>query len=187
MIIHLAICDINHLSMKATLHFYFKYDNGSCEPLMTCRIVLAIRQFLRCAVALGVITLIIQRFNITHPAFIKSPWKHRTTFTFFIVSIITVWVLPFGITLPTMYAQKFYEPICIEKESEDFQYVTVLILVLYFLIMSAFMFGFSTPIVRRLNHIVKNIPGEIRHQMLQESKIRSEIRCSKILLHIQES
>jgi hypothetical protein len=35
------------------------------------------------------------------------------------------------------------------------------------------MFGFSTQIARRLNKSVKNIPGEIRHQMLQESRIRS--------------
>ena len=37
MIIHLAICDIINLSINAPLHFYFKYDNGSCESLMTCR------------------------------------------------------------------------------------------------------------------------------------------------------
>jgi hypothetical protein len=35
------------------------------------------------------------------------------------------------------------------------------------------MFGFSTQIARRLNHSVKKIPGEICHQMLQESRIRS--------------
>ena len=37
MIIHLAICDIINLSINAPIHFYFKYDNGSCESLMTCR------------------------------------------------------------------------------------------------------------------------------------------------------
>jgi hypothetical protein len=39
--------------------------------------------------------------------------------------------------------------------------------------MPSLMFGFSTQIARRLNKSVKNIPGEIRHQMLQESRIRS--------------
>jgi hypothetical protein len=140
---------------------------------MTCRIVLAIRQFLRCAAALAVITLITLRFIITHPAFIKSPSKRRTTFTFTIVSIITVWVLPFPVALPTMYVPKFYEPICNNKEGEAFQYVIVLNLVLYCLVMPSLMFGFSTQIARRLNRSVKNIPGEICQQMVQESRIRS--------------
>jgi hypothetical protein len=35
------------------------------------------------------------------------------------------------------------------------------------------MFGFSTQIARRLNQSVKNIPGEICQQMVQESRIRS--------------
>jgi hypothetical protein len=39
--------------------------------------------------------------------------------------------------------------------------------------MPALIFGFSTQIARRLNQSAKNIPGEIRHQMLQESRIRS--------------
>jgi hypothetical protein len=173
MIIHLAICDIINLSINAPLHFYFTYDNGSRESLMTCRIVLAIRQFLRCTAALAVITLIIQRFIITTPTFIKSPSKRPTTFTFTVLSIITVWVLPLPIALPTMYVPKFYEPICNDKEGEGLHYVTVLNLVLYCLIMPALMFGFSTQIARRLNRSVKNIPGEIRQQMLQESRIRS--------------
>jgi len=173
MIIHLAICDIINLSINAPLHFYFKYDNGSRESLMTCRIVLSIRQFMRCAAALAVITLIIQRFIITHPAFIKLPSKRRTTFTFTIVSIITVWVLPFPVALPSMYVPKFYEPICNNKEGEAFQYVIVLNLVLYCLVMPSLMFGFSTQIAWRLNQSVKNIPGEICHHMLQESRIRS--------------
>ena len=173
MIIHLAICDIINLSINAPLHFYFKYDNGSRESLMTCRFVLAIRQFLRCVAALAVITLITLRFIITHPAFIKSPSKRRTAFTFTIVSIITVWVLPFPVALPTMYVPKFYEPICNNKEVEAFQYVIVLSLVLYCLVMPSLMFGFSTQIARRLNQSVKNIPGEICQQMIQESRIRS--------------
>jgi len=140
---------------------------------MTCRIVLVVRNFLRCAAALAVITLIIQRFIITHPAFIKSPSNRRSTFTFTIVSIIIVWVLPLFIALPTMYVPKFYEPICNDKEREGLHYVTVLNLVLYCLIMPALMFGFSTQIARRLNQSVKNFPGEIRHQMLQESRIKS--------------
>jgi len=172
-IIHLAICDIINLSINAPLHFYFRYDNGSRESLMTCRIVLVVRNFLRCAAALAVITLIIQRFIITHPAFIKSPSNRRSTFTFTIVSIIIVWVLPLFIALPTMYVPKFYEPICNDKEREGLHYVTVLNLVLYCLIMPALMFGFSTQIARRLNQSVKNFPGEIRHQMLQESRIKS--------------
>jgi hypothetical protein len=173
MIIHLAICDIINLSSNAPLHFYFKYDNGSRESLITCRIVLAIRQFLRCAAALAVITLITQRFIITHPAFIKSPSKRRTTFTLTIVSIITVWVLPFPVALPTMYLSKFYEPICSNKKSEALHYVIVLSLVLYCLVMPSLMFGFSTQIARRLNQSVRNIPGEIYHQTIQESRIRS--------------
>jgi gastrin-releasing peptide receptor len=173
MIIHLAICDMLNLSINNPLHFYFKYDNGSRESLMTCRIVLAIRQFLRCAAALAVITLITLRFIITHPAFIKSPSKRRTTFTFTIVSIITVWVLPFPVALPTMYVPNFYEPICNNKKGEAFHYVIVLNIVLYCLVMPSLMFGFSTQIARRLNQSVKNIPGEICQQMLQESRIRS--------------
>jgi hypothetical protein len=126
----------------------------------------------RCAAALAVITLIIQRFIITHPAFIKSPSKRRSSFTFTMVSIITVWVLPFLTALPNMYLPKFYEPIC-KNEKEVFHYETVLNPVLYCLIMPSLMFGFSTQIARRLNQSVKNIPGEICHQMLQESRIRS--------------
>jgi gastrin-releasing peptide receptor len=173
MIIHLAICDIINLSINAPLHFHFKYDNGSHESLMTCRIVLGIRQFLRCAAALAVITLIIQRFIITSPAFIKSRSKRRTTFTFNIVSIITVWVLPFPVALPTMYVPNFYDPICNDNEREGLPYVIVLNLVLYCFIMPSLMFGFSTQIARRLNQSIKNIPGEICQQMLQESRIRS--------------
>jgi len=173
MIIHLAICDIINLSINAPLHFYFKYDNGSRESLMTCRIVLAIRQFVRCAAALAVITLIIQRFIITHPAFIKSPSKRRTTLNFTIVSIITVWVLPFPIALRPMYASKFYEPICNDKVGEDFYYEIIPNLVLYCLAMPSLMFGFSTKIARRLNRSVRNIPGENSHHTLQESRIRS--------------
>ena len=173
MIIHLAICDIVNLGINAPLHFYFNYDNGSRESLITCRIVLVTRQFLRCAAALAVIALIIQRFNIIAPAFSKSPSKRRT-FTFTILSIITVWVLPFPITLPSMYAPKFYEPICLhDKSDEELNYVTVLNLVVYCLIMPSLMFGFSIRIARRLNKSVKNIPGVIRHQMQQESRIRT--------------
>jgi gastrin-releasing peptide receptor len=173
MIIHLAICDIINLSINAPLHFYFKYDTGSRESLMTCLIVLSIRQFVRCAAALAVITLIIKRFIIIHPAFIKSPSKRRTTSTFTIVSIITVWVLPIPIALPTVYVPKFYEPICNDTKREGLHYVTVLNLVLYCLIMPSLMFGFSTQIARRLNRSIKNIPGEICQQTLQESRIRS--------------
>jgi hypothetical protein len=140
---------------------------------MTCRTVLAIREFLRCAAALAVITPIIQRFIVTHPAFIRSSSQHRTTSTFTIVSIITVWVLPLHIALPTMYVPKFYEPICNDNKSEGLQYVIVVNLVLYCLIMPSLMFGFSTQIARRLNQSVKRIPGEIFQKMLQESRIRS--------------
>jgi hypothetical protein len=136
---------------------------------MSCRIVLAARQFLRFTAALAVITLIIQRFIITAPAFVKSP----STFTFNIVSIITVWVLPFSIALPPMYVPKFYEPICNDKEGEGLHYVNVLNLVLYCFIMPSLMFGFSIQIARRLNQSAKNIPGEICHHMQQESRIRS--------------
>lgn len=172
MIIHLAICDIINLSINAPLHFYYKYDNGSRDSLITCRIILAVRDFLKCVAALAVITLIIQRFIITHPAFNKSPSNRRSTLTFNIVSIIIVWVLPLPIALPTMYVPKFYEPICNDKKREV-QYVVFLNLMLYCLIMPSLMFGFSTQIARRLNKSVKNISGEIRHQMLQESRIRS--------------
>jgi predicted nucleic acid-binding Zn ribbon protein len=127
----------------------------------------------RCAAALAVITLITQRFIITHPAFLKSPSKRSTTFTFNVLAIISVWVLPFAVALPTMYVPQFYEPICNDKKSEDFQYVTVLNLVLYCLILPSLMFGFSTQIARRLNQSVKNIPGEMCQQMLEESRIRS--------------
>jgi hypothetical protein len=173
MIIHLAICDIINLSINAPLHFYFKYDKGSHESLMTCRFVLAIRQFLRYTAALAVITLIIQRFIITHPAFIRSPSKHRISFTYTVLSIITVWILPLPIALPTIYVPTFYDPICNDKKREGLQYVTVLNLVLYCLIMPSLMFGFSTQIARRLNQSIKNIPGEIRQQTLEESRIRS--------------
>ena len=173
MIIHLAICDIINLSINAPIHFYFQYDSGSRESLITCRIVLALREFLRCPAALAVITLIIQRFIITHPIFNKSPSKRRSTFTFTIVSIITVWVLPLPIALPTMYVPNFYEPICCDKKSEGLHYVIFLNVVLYCLIMPSLMFGFSTQIARRLNRSVKNFPGEIRHHAQQESRIRS--------------
>jgi len=173
MIIHLAICDIINLSINTPLHLHFKYDNGSVESLMTCRIVLVERNILRCAAALAVITLIIQRFIITHPAFNKSPSNRRSTFIFTIVSIIIVWVLPLHIALPTMYVPKFYEPICKDEKPEGLHYVTVLNLVLYCLILPSLMFVFSTQISRRFNQSVKNIPGEIRHQMLQESWIRT--------------
>jgi hypothetical protein len=69
---------------------------------MISGVVLAIRKFLRCAAALAVITLIIQRSIITGPAFIKSPSKRRTSFTFNIVSIITLWVLSFAVAWPNM-------------------------------------------------------------------------------------
>ena len=135
---------------------------------------MVIKQYLRGAAALAVITLIIQRFIITHPAFIKSPSMRRTTFTFAILSIITVWVLPLPISVPSMYLPKFYEPICLhDKKDEILHYVTVLNLVLYCLIMPSLMFGFSVQIARRLNQSVKNIPGEIHHQIIQESRIRS--------------
>jgi len=173
MIIHLAICDIINLSINAPLHFYFDYDHGSHQSLMTCRIVLAIRQFLRYTAALAVITLIIQRFIITHPDFIKSLTMRRTTFTFTIVSIISVWVLPIPIALPTMYVPKFYEPICGDKKREGLHYVTVLNLVLYCLILPSLMFGLSTQIARRLHQSVKNMPGEIRQEVLEEARIRT--------------
>ena len=173
MIIHLAICDIINLSINDPLHFYFNYDSGASSSLIPCCVVLAVRQFLRCAAALAVITLIIQRFIITHPAFIKSPSKRRTTLKFNILSIITVWVLPLPIALPTMYEPKFYEPICNDQKREGPQYVNFLNLALYACIMPSLMFGFSTQIARRLNQSAKNIPGEIRHHAQGESRIRS--------------
>ena len=173
MIIHLAICDIINLSINAPLHLHFAYDSGSREPLLSCGIVLAIRQFLRCAAALAIITLIIQRFIITHPNFIKSPSKRRTTFKVNVVSIISVWVLPIPIALPTMYVPKFYEPICGDKKREGLHYVTVLNLVLYCLILPSLMFGLSTQIARRLHQSVKNMPGEIRQEVLEEARIRT--------------
>jgi gastrin-releasing peptide receptor len=173
MIIHLAICDIINLSVNGPLHFYFNYDSGSSESLITCRTVLAIRQFLRCTGALAVITLIIQRFIIIAPPFNKLPPNHRTSFVFAISSIVTVWVLPLLIALPTMYVPKFYEPICLHKTDSGLQYVLVLNLALYCVIMPSLMFLFSTLIARRLKQSVRNIPGEIRHQMQEESRIRS--------------
>jgi gastrin-releasing peptide receptor len=173
MIIHLAICDIINLSINAPLHFFFNYDYGTHESLLSCRIVLALRQFLRLTAALAVITLIIQRFIITAPAFTKSPSKRRTTFIFNIVSIIIVWVLPLPIAFPAMYLPKFYEPVCYYKKREGVPYVIVLNLALYCFIMPSLMFGFSTQIARRLNQSAKNIPGEICQQMQQESRMRS--------------
>jgi hypothetical protein len=173
MIIHLAICDIINLSINAPLHFFFNYDKRTDAPLMTCRIILALRQFLRCAAALAVITLIIQRFIITAAAFTKSPSKRHTTFIFNIVSIIIVWVLPLPITLPAMYLPKFYEPICNDTERDSLPYVIVLNLVLYCFIFPSLMFAFSTQVAKRLNKSAKNIPGEICQQMVQESRIRS--------------
>jgi hypothetical protein len=173
MIIHLAICDIFNLSINDPLHSYFNYDNGTIPSLIPCFVVLALRQFLRCVAALAVITLIIQRFIITHPAFIKSPSKRRTTLTFNILSIITVWVLPFPIALPTMNVPKFYEPICNDEKREGPQYINFLNLAFYCFILPSLMFVFSTQIARRLNQSVKDIPGENCHQMIQDSRIRS--------------
>ena len=173
LIIHLAICDIINLSINAPLHLHFAYDSGSREPLLSCGIVLAIRQFLRCAAALAIITLIIQRFIITHPNFIKSPSKRRTTFKVNVVSIISVWVFPLAIALPTTYEPKGYEPICFHDKEDGFHYVTVINLVLYCLIMPALMFGFSTKIARRLKQSAKDIPGDNCHQTLQESRMKS--------------
>ena len=174
MIIHLAICDIINLSINGPLHFHFKYDNLSRDSLTTCRIVMVIKQYLRGTAALAVITLILQRFIIIAPGFSKSPSKRRSTYTYIIVSIIIVWVLPFFISVPSMYLPKFYEPICLHvKEEETLHYVTVLNIVLYCLIMPTLMICFSTLIARRLNQSARNIPGEIRHQMIQESRIRS--------------
>jgi gastrin-releasing peptide receptor len=174
MIIHLAICDIINLSINGPIHFHFKYDNGSRDSLTTCRIVMAIKQYLRGAAALAVITLILQRIIIIAPGFSKSPSKRRSTYTYIIVSIIAVWVLPLFISMPSMYLPKFYEPICLhEKEEETLHYISVLNLVLYCIIMPSLMICFSTLIARRLNQSAKNIPGEIRHHMLQESRIRS--------------
>jgi neuromedin B receptor len=173
MIIHLAICDIINLSINAPLHLFFNYDHGSDAPLMTCRIVLALRQFLRLTAALAVITLITQRFIITAPAFIRSPSKRRTTFIFNIVSIIIVWVLPLPIAFPTIYLPNFYEQVCNDKKREGVPYVVVLNLVLFCFILPSLMFGFSIQIARRLNQSANNIPGEICQQMVQESRIRS--------------
>jgi len=72
-----------------------------------------------------------------------------------------------------MYVSKFYEPICFDKKRDGIHFVNVLKFTLYCLIMPSLMFGFSTQIARRLNRSVRNIPGEIRHQMVQESRIRS--------------
>jgi hypothetical protein len=64
MIINLVVCDIFNLSINVPLHFLFHYEGGSLESLTSCRVVLALRQFLRCTGALAVIALITQRFSI---------------------------------------------------------------------------------------------------------------------------
>ena len=173
MIIHLAICDIINLSINAPLHLSFKYDNGSCETQTNCGVVQAIKMFLRGTAALAVITLIIQRFIITHSVFNRTPSNRRSTFTFNVLSIITVWVLPLSISLPVMYDESFCDQIFTDKKDENFRYATVLSLLLYCLIMPALMFGFSTQIARRLKQSVKNIPGEFCQRMLQKSRIKS--------------
>jgi len=173
MIIHLAICDIINLSINAPLHLSFKYDNGSCETQTNCGVVQAIKMFLRGTAALAVITLIIQRFIITHSVFNRTPSNRRSTFTFNVLSIITVWVLPLSISLPVMYDESFCDQIFTDKKDENFRYATVLSLVLYCLIMPSLMFGFSTQIARRLKQSVKNIPGEFCQRMLQKSRIKS--------------
>jgi hypothetical protein len=88
--------------------------------------------------------------------------------------ITAVWVLPFTIALPCMYEPKFYEPICfVDRKDRGVPHVVFIILALYLFIMPTLMFGFSTLIVRRLKQSVKNMPGEIRHRMQEESRIRS--------------
>ena len=174
MIINLVICDIINLSINAPLHFYFTYESGSRQSLMICKIVLVIRQYIRCTAALAVITLIIQRFCIIVPAFKKSTSHHRMSVKINILSITAVWVLPFTIALPSMYEPKFYEPICfVDREDNSVPYIILLNLILYCIIMPSLMFGFSTVIARRLKQSVKNMPGEIRHRMQEESRMRS--------------
>jgi gastrin-releasing peptide receptor len=174
MIINLVICDIINLSINAPLHFHFTYEGGSKESLTVCKIVLVIRQYIRCTAALAVITLIIHRFCIIVPAFKKSTSHHRTSVKINILSITAVWVLPVTIAFPSMYEPKFYEPICfVDMEDNSVPYIILLNFVLYCVIMPSLMFGFSTLIARRLKQSVKNMPGEIRHRMQEESRIRS--------------
>lgn len=173
MIINLAVCDILNLSVNAPLHSYFHYEGGSLEYVTSCTFVLALRQFLRCTGALAVIALITQRFSIIVPAFRNSSLK-RTPFSFTLLSIITVWVLPLPIAWPTMYLPDFYGPIChFGREERGLSYIIVLNFFLYCLVMPSIMFGFSTLIAKRLRRSVRDMPGEIRHRMQEQLRNRS--------------
>ncbi|KDR09648.1 neuropeptide CCHamide-2 receptor-like isoform X4 [Zootermopsis nevadensis] len=170
MIINLAVCDILNLSINAPLHFYFHYEGGSAESLTSCRVVLALRQFLRCTGALAVIVLITQRFIIIR----NSSARHWKPFILTVLPIIAVWVLPLAIAWPSMYLPEFYEPICFFRKQEGgLSYVIVLNFVLYCVIMPIMMFGFSMNIARRLEKSVKDMPGEIRHTVQEQLRMRS--------------
>jgi gastrin-releasing peptide receptor len=173
MIINLAVCDILNLSVNAPLHSYFHYEGGSLEYFTSCTFVLALRQYLRCTGALAVIALITQRFSIVVPAFRNSS-IHRTPFSFTVLSIVIVWVLPLPIAWPTMYLPDFYGPICqFGKEETGLSYIIVLSFILYCLIMPSIMFGFSSLIAKRLRKSVREMPGEIRHRSQEVLRNRS--------------
>lgn len=173
MIINLAVCDILNLSVNAPLHSYFHYEGGSLEYFTSCTFVLALRQYLRCTGALAVIALITQRFSVVVPAFRNSS-IHRTPFSFALLSIIIVWVLPLPLAWPTMYLPDFYGPIChFGREERGLSYIIVLSFFLYCFIMPSIMFGFSTLIAKRLRKSVKNMPGEIRHRTQEVLRNRS--------------
>jgi gastrin-releasing peptide receptor len=173
MIMNLAVCDILNLSVNAPLHSYFHYEGGSLEYFTSCTFVLALRQYLRCTGALAVIALITQRFSIVVPAF-RNPSINQTPFSFAVLSIIIVWVLPLPLAWPTMYLPDFYGPICqFGREETGLSYIIVLSFFLYCFIMPSIMFGFSTLIAKRLRKSIRDMPGEIRHRTQEVLRNRS--------------
>ncbi|XP_069673821.1 neuromedin-B receptor-like isoform X2 [Periplaneta americana] len=174
MIINLAICDILNLSINGPLHLVFHYENGSESNISACRMVLAVRQFLRFKSALAVIGLITQRFSLIIPSFRKSSQIYSPAINFIVPCLTCLWLLPVTVAYASISSSNFYEPVCyVDKRDESVSYVVILNSVLYCALLPLVMFIFCYLIARRLKLSAKHMPGEIRQRIQEQTRNRS--------------
>jgi hypothetical protein len=137
-IINLVVCDLVNLTLSIPLHYFFKYGHTLRHSVTFCRTVFSAWIFFRSMSAFAVVSLNIQRCN-TITSSLKPPCRptgHKIrTVTSTALWILSVWLLPLAIALPSALVKDFYNWHCFSIGDEHFVKIMVVISVLLYCVL----------------------------------------------------
>ena len=181
MILNLALCDILNVCINAPVHYVYPYYRKKLH-ILTCRTLLAARQFFSSISAISLVALSIQRFcatfSFTHRKFFNN--KCRT-----VLLVVLVWAISLVISVLPTFMWEYYERMCSYYRNPNTTKVVVVIsAILYCVVYLGFMVGFNLLTARRLRLSAQEMPGEMRNKIKSCRNKSASVVTSMAVLYV---